>query len=441
MYAQLLEHLRSRRRTPHVVHRIDRDTSGLVVFAKDARTQQALKEQFIRREPERVYLAVVIGHPSPAEGTWRDHLAWDRASLVQQETHGRDPRGVEAVSRYRVVEPLTGASLIEVRLHTGKRNQIRIQAALRGHPLIGERQYVGLAAGAAATGRRLRFHRQALHAWRLGFEHPAEAGHSGSRRRSRTTWRCSLDAALRSSTCPKEMTLDPYSELLTAWSPVARLARIGRCARTQSRVGSHVHGYTVPVSERGVGWSSPSAADTLARAGFASRASGRVTRAPVGDILALAAGMFPTPPNKPRTIRAMRRRRATPPPAPTRLAPEPEPELSNYELIERRSRELEIERAHGGPGTSQPPDAETPLLFSKPTDASEANRTTESGRTPLGAAEEVAARSCRSRRGMFRCRRASAHAHSALTTDLSQRHPLSPALDSGCLRPRRARFT
>ena len=78
--------------------------------------------------------------------------------------------------------------------------------------------------------------------------------------------------------------------------------------------------------------------------------------------------MFPTPPTKPRTIRATRRR-ATPPPQPTDPAPEAEPELSNYELLERRSRELEIERAHGGPGTSQPPDAETPLLFSKPTDA------------------------------------------------------------------------
>ena len=173
VFAQLTAHLRSRKRTPHVVHRIDRDTSGLVVFAKDARTQQTLKEQFVRREPERVYLAVVTGHPSPAQGTWRDHLAWDRASLVQQETDARDPRGVEAVSRYRVVEPLAGAALIEVRLHTGKRNQIRIQAALRGHPLLGERQYVGLAA-VSDRAAAVRFHRQALHAWRLGFEHPTE---------------------------------------------------------------------------------------------------------------------------------------------------------------------------------------------------------------------------------------------------------------------------
>jgi hypothetical protein len=101
----------------------------------------------------------------------------------------------------------------------------------------------------------------------------------------------------------------------------------------------------------------------------------------VGDVFALPPGMFPTPPNKPRTIRSMRRR-ATPPPAPTRLVPQPEPELSNYELIERRSRELEIERAHGGPGTSQPPDAETPLLFSKATDGQNNRERPQSGRLP-----------------------------------------------------------
>ena len=174
VYAQLLEYLRSRKRRPHVVHRIDRDTSGLVVFATDARTQQALKAQFIRREPERVYLAMVSGHPSPSEGTWRDRLAWNRTALVQQETDRRDPRGVEAISRYRIVETLRGASLIEVRLHTGKRNQIRIQAALRGHPLVGERQYMGPTDAARPRIGPRGFPRQALHAWQLGFDHPVD---------------------------------------------------------------------------------------------------------------------------------------------------------------------------------------------------------------------------------------------------------------------------
>jgi hypothetical protein len=101
---------------------------------------------------------------------------------------------------------------------------------------------------------------------------------------------------------------------------------------------------------------------------FPAAAANAVTGSPWATFLLHGADMFQTPPIKPRTIRAVRRR-ATAPPLPPRPAPEPEPELSNYELIERRSRELEIERAHGGPGTPQPPEAETPLLFSKSIDA------------------------------------------------------------------------
>ena len=171
VYHHVEEHLRTRgKRRPHVVHRIDRDTSGLVVFAKHARAQERLKEQFRRREPERVYLAVVYGHPDPPEGTWRDHLVWDEAALIQKETHPRDPRAKEAISDYRVLERFEGASLVEVRLHTGKRNQIRLQARLRGHMLIGEQRYVF----GPASLRPIAFPRQALHAWRLAFRHPAD---------------------------------------------------------------------------------------------------------------------------------------------------------------------------------------------------------------------------------------------------------------------------
>ena len=131
VYDQLEHYLRPQRRRPFVVHRIDRDTSGLVVFAKDPRTQQTLKKQFIQREPERVYLALVYGTPEPAQGSWRDHLVWDRKALIQKRTHPRDPQGAEAVCRYRVVEQFADVSLLEVRLQTGKRNQIRIQARLR----------------------------------------------------------------------------------------------------------------------------------------------------------------------------------------------------------------------------------------------------------------------------------------------------------------------
>jgi 23S rRNA pseudouridine1911/1915/1917 synthase len=158
------------RRRPFVVHRIDRDTSGLVVFAKALAAREALKEQFQRREPERIYQAVVYGHPSPAVGTWRDTLVWDTKALIQKETSPRDPRGKDAVCRYRVVERLTGASLVEVTLVTGRRNQIRIQARLRGHTLVGEQRYTY----GPGHLRPIAFPRQALHAHRLVFRHPSD---------------------------------------------------------------------------------------------------------------------------------------------------------------------------------------------------------------------------------------------------------------------------
>ena len=89
-------------------------------------------------------------------------------ALIQKETSPRDPRGKEAISHYRVLEPLAGASLIEVSLVTGKRNQIRIQARLRGHTLVGEVRYVY----GPDQLRPIAFPRQALHAHRLAFRHP-----------------------------------------------------------------------------------------------------------------------------------------------------------------------------------------------------------------------------------------------------------------------------
>ena len=172
VYEQIEDRFRSHgKRRPFIVHRIDQDTSGLVVFAKDAESQRRLKVQFARREPERVYRAVVYGCPSPSSGTWRDTLVWDTKALIQKETHPRDPRGMEAVSEYHVVERFRDASLIEVRLRTGRRNQIRIQARLRGHTLVGEERYVY----GPDTLRPIPFGRQALHAFRLGFDHPSDA--------------------------------------------------------------------------------------------------------------------------------------------------------------------------------------------------------------------------------------------------------------------------
>ena len=170
MFDRIDHHLRSHRtRRPFTVHRIDRDTSGVVLFAKHAAAQAVLKQQFLRHEPERVYQAIVYGHPTPPSGTWVDTLVWDQRSLIQKETHRRDPRGRDAISEYRVVERYSKTSFIEVRLVTGKRNQIRIQARLRGHTLVGEQRYVF----GPADLRPIDFARQALHAGRLTVKHPA----------------------------------------------------------------------------------------------------------------------------------------------------------------------------------------------------------------------------------------------------------------------------
>jgi len=171
VYSQIEDRFRSHgKKRPFVVHRIDQDTSGLVVFAKDHEAQRSLKMQFKRRDPERVYRAVVYGHPDPPDGTWRDVLVWDDKALIQKQTHPKDPRGTEAICDYRTIERFDEASLIEVKLRTGRRNQIRIQARLRGHTLVGEERYVY----GPETLRSIPFGRQALHAYRLTFKHPVD---------------------------------------------------------------------------------------------------------------------------------------------------------------------------------------------------------------------------------------------------------------------------
>jgi 23S rRNA pseudouridine1911/1915/1917 synthase len=157
-------------RRPIVVHRIDRDTSGLVCFGRNERAGERLKEQFRQLLPERIYWAVVYGHPQPAAGEWRNRVAWDRHAHVQRASDLSDPHGTDALSEYRVLERFKDASLLEVRLMTGKRNQIRLQAQLRGHPLVGERQY----APQQQPSAQVVFPRQALHAYRLAFRHPID---------------------------------------------------------------------------------------------------------------------------------------------------------------------------------------------------------------------------------------------------------------------------
>lgn len=150
-----------------IVHRIDRDTSGVVLLARNEEVAERLRAQFRARTPERVYLAVVEGVPSRSEGTWEDPMVWDAPKRIQRRCAPDDPDAFVARAHYRVVEAFSGAALVEVRLETGRRNQIRLQAQLRGHPLIGERLY-----RSPDQPARVSFPRQALHARKLAVVHP-----------------------------------------------------------------------------------------------------------------------------------------------------------------------------------------------------------------------------------------------------------------------------
>lgn len=157
------ERLRGRR-DPEVraVHRIDRFTSGLVAYARTPRAWNALRRAFASGEPERVYLAVVHGLPDPPAGRLEHALREDAQSLkvrVAPPGAGAKPSSL----RYRVKERYDGAALVEVRLETGRRNQIRVQFAAERHPLVGDRTY--------GTDSPL-IGRVALHAWRLALAHP-----------------------------------------------------------------------------------------------------------------------------------------------------------------------------------------------------------------------------------------------------------------------------
>jgi 23S rRNA pseudouridine1911/1915/1917 synthase len=144
-----------------VVHRLDRETSGLIVFAKSAAAKHALQAQFAARAVERVYVALVDGTVGRPEGTMTSRLAEDRALRVRPVKGAN--AGREAITRFRVLERRPDATLLELRLVTGRRGQIRAQLAAAGHPITGDRAY---------GSRRDPLRRVALHATRLAFTHP-----------------------------------------------------------------------------------------------------------------------------------------------------------------------------------------------------------------------------------------------------------------------------
>jgi 23S rRNA pseudouridine1911/1915/1917 synthase len=163
---------------PGIVHRLDKDTSGLLVVAKSERAHAGLSSQFGDRTISRTYTAAVWGLPAPRAGEISGNIG--RSPADRKKMAVVDGGGKPALTRYRVIRGFGAvAALVECRLETGRTHQIRVHLASIGHPLLGDPLY-----GRTRTAARLRlvppaiqaplfgFPRQALHAWRLEFRHP-----------------------------------------------------------------------------------------------------------------------------------------------------------------------------------------------------------------------------------------------------------------------------
>ena len=150
-------------RRPGIVHRLDRDTSGLLVVARTEAAHAALKELLRRREVTREYLALVEGRPGARRGKIEAPIGRDRRVRTRISPDTDEPR--EAVTHFEVEEAYEGFTLLRVRLETGRTHQIRAHLLAIGHPVAGDREY----GRAGALG----LERQFLHAERLAFRHPS----------------------------------------------------------------------------------------------------------------------------------------------------------------------------------------------------------------------------------------------------------------------------
>ena len=154
------------RNTSHLVHRLDRDTSGLMVYAKDVQTQQSLINSWQQLVSDRRYLALVEGEFEQTRGRIQSWLTEDKKFVTHSSPV--DNGGKYAVTHYNVLASSNGYSLVECELETGRKNQIRVHMADLGHPVVGDRKY-----GSAEDPMR----RLGLHAYMLCFTHPVTGKH------------------------------------------------------------------------------------------------------------------------------------------------------------------------------------------------------------------------------------------------------------------------
>jgi len=154
---------------PGIVHRIDKDTSGLIVAAKTDRAHEGLARQFADHSIDRRYHAIVAGHPVPTAGMVDAPLGRSPANRKKMAIVAG---GKRAGAHYRLLKHLREAALIECRLETGRTHQVRVHMASLGHALLGDPVYSKTARSHRALLETANFRRQALHAARLGFIHP-----------------------------------------------------------------------------------------------------------------------------------------------------------------------------------------------------------------------------------------------------------------------------
>lgn len=154
------------RNTSHLVHRLDRDTSGLMVYAKDVQTQQSLINSWQQLVTDRRYLALVKGEFQQTRGRIQSWLTEDKKFVTHSSPV--DNGGKYAVTHYNVLASSNGYSLVECELETGRKNQIRVHMADLGHPVVGDRKY-----GSDEDPMR----RLGLHAYMLCFTHPVTGKH------------------------------------------------------------------------------------------------------------------------------------------------------------------------------------------------------------------------------------------------------------------------
>ena len=160
---------------PGIVHRIDKDTSGLLVVAKSDAAHEGLARQFADHSIERAYRAVCGGRPLPPAGTIRGAIARstsDRKKMALVGPNIAGSRGKHAVTHYRTLQALEYATYLECTLETGRTHQVRVHLASIGHPLVGDPVYGRSPPPIRPLLARIGFARQALHAARLGFIHP-----------------------------------------------------------------------------------------------------------------------------------------------------------------------------------------------------------------------------------------------------------------------------